>query len=181
MSSAANHRNSLDQDVAGVDWMQGATTTSRPLSSRSPGEHDPDLRHVGAFPSHVSTQHLRTSSFPSTESSRQSPGLHESGVMSESATASLANTASTTVTPSPRRARLSQTSPASTTPTRNARRPAVTPQQPGPIISSPLSPQRATTSGRKRASNGGYSFPCLPTLRKFFDENDVKEYRCIAR
>jgi hypothetical protein len=101
--------------------------------------------------------------------------------VSESATARLANIASTIVTPTPRRARQSQTSPASTTPARNARRPAVTPQQPGTIISSPLSPQRATTSDRKRASHGGYSFPCLPVLRKFFDENDVKEYRCIAK
>jgi hypothetical protein len=181
MSSAVNRQNSLNQDVTGVDWMQGATLTSRPLSSRFPDEHDPDLRHVAAFPSRVSTQHLRTSSLPSTNSSQQSPGLHESGVVSESATARLANTASTTVTPSPRRARLSRTSPASTTPTRNARRPAVTPQQPGPIVSPALSPQRATTSDRKRASHGGYSFPCLPVLRKFFDKNDVKEYRCIAK
>lgn len=101
--------------------------------------------------------------------------------MSDSATARLANIAPTTVTPSSRRARLSQTSPASTTPSRNARRPAVTPQQLGPIISSPLSPQRATTSERKRTSQGGYSFSCLSILRKAFDENDINEYRCIAR
>ena len=181
MSSAVDHQNSLNQDAIGVDWMQGATLTSRRMSPRFPDEHDPDLRHVAASPSRVSTQHLRTSSSPSTDSSQQSPGLHESGAVSESATARLANTPSTTVTPSPRRARLSRTSPASTTPTRNARRPAVTPQQPGPIVSPALSPQRATTSDRKRASHGGYSFPSLPLLRRFFDENDVKEYRCIAK
>ncbi|GAB7324892.1 hypothetical protein MBLNU13_g08714t1 [Cladosporium sp. NU13] len=182
MSSAVNLQNSLNQDVAGGDWMQGATFTSKPPSSRSTGEDDPNLRHVRALTSHVSTQHLRTPSFPSTESSRQIPGLHDAGVVSESATVHLANITSTSVTPSPRGARLSQTPPASTTPTRNARRPAMTPQQPGPIISSPLSPQRATTtSDRKRAPHGGYSFPCLPALRKFFDENDVKEYRCIAK
>lgn len=101
--------------------------------------------------------------------------------MSDSATARLANIAPTTVNPSSRRARLSQTSPASTTPSRNARCLVMTPQQLGPIISSPLSPQRATTSERKRASQGGYSFSCLSILRKAFDEFDVKEYRCIAR
>lgn len=179
--SATDHKNALNEDVSDLDWMQGVASTSRPSSSQSPVERDPDLRDVGAFPSHVLTQHLRTLSSPSTESSRQRPRLHESGAVSDNVTASLANTASTTVNPSPRRTGLSRTSPAFTTPTRNTGRPAVTPQQPGSIMSDASSPHRATTSDRKRASHGSYSFPGLPALRNLFDENDVKEYRCIAK
>jgi hypothetical protein len=179
--SAINHKNSPNQDVSDVNWMPGVTLASRHSSSQHPGERDPDLRRVGTFSSHVTTQHLRTSSFPSTESSRQNQRLSESGVVSESVTARLANSPSTTFTPSPHRPGLSQTSSAFTTPVRDTGRPAVTPQQPRPIISSALSPPRATTSDRTRASHGGYSFPCLSALRKYFEENDVNDYRCIAK
>lgn len=179
--SPVNHKDSPNQDVSDLNWMPGVTLASRPSSSQHPGERDPDLRHAGTLSGHVSTQNLQTLSLPSTESSRQSPRLSESGVVSESVTARLANTPPTTFTPSPHRPGLSQTSPAFTTPTRNTRRPAVTPQQPRPIISSASSPRRVTTSGRKRPSYGGYSFPCLSALCKYFEENDVNEYRCIAK
>jgi len=101
--------------------------------------------------------------------------------VSESAVARLAGPPSPTMTHLPRHTRPSRASSAFTTPTRDSRRVVSTPISQLAVsgMESPItSPSYlASASGRKNT----YSYPPFSTLQAEFQNNDLKEYRCLAK
>lgn len=165
-------------DVFNTYWMHDIASDVDFSGPQTPFQHNPGSAGNDASPGDIPARQSQTLPSPPTGSPNPSRP-HGIVTVSESAVPRLAGPPSPTVTHLPRHARPSRASSAFTTPTRDSRRVVSTPvSQPSGRKSSITSPScLASASGRRNT----YNYPLFSTLQAEFRNNDLKEYRCLAK
>jgi len=165
-------------DVFNTYWMHDIASDVDFSGPQTPFQHNPGSAGNDASPGDIPARQSQTLPSPPTGSPNPSRP-HGIVTVSESAVPRLAGPPSPTVTHLPRHARPSRASSAFTTPTRDSRRVVSTPvSQPSGRKSSITSPScLASASGRRNT----YNYPLFSTLQAEFRNNDLKQYRCLAK